>query len=372
MKKVIVAGASGLVGSAAIEHFSRLEDWEVVGISRRKPKSIHADATNISHLSLDLTDAAACDEALAQHEDATHLVYAAVWEHVGDVVEGWQTQSQMETNRTMLTNFLEPLEKAAKKLEHVSLLQGGKAYGVHTFWPEKAMSTPARESEPRHPHQNFYWLQQDYLVDKQKGKAWNWTIFRPQIIFGDPVGSNLSVLAVIGAYAALEREAGRGLAFPGGAPYPLELIDVDLIADALIWAATSPSAQNEIFNIANGDVVVWENVWPVIADAMGMDVAAPRPHSLHAELSQREGEWAALVKRHDLAAPASLTEFIGGSTALTDWTFACGTTVSPPPILLSTIKLRQAGFPGCIDSEVMLRKWIKRLQELRLIPSRTI
>jgi NAD dependent epimerase/dehydratase family len=38
-RTVLVAGASGLVGSAAVRHFAQLPDWEVIGVSRRPPRS---------------------------------------------------------------------------------------------------------------------------------------------------------------------------------------------------------------------------------------------------------------------------------------------------------------------------------------------
>jgi len=39
-KKMLVAGASGLVGFAAVKHFAQLEDWDVVGVSRRIPDGL--------------------------------------------------------------------------------------------------------------------------------------------------------------------------------------------------------------------------------------------------------------------------------------------------------------------------------------------
>ena len=36
--KVLVAGASGLVGYAAVRHFASLPDWDVVAVSRRAPE----------------------------------------------------------------------------------------------------------------------------------------------------------------------------------------------------------------------------------------------------------------------------------------------------------------------------------------------
>jgi hypothetical protein len=47
-----------------------------------------------------------------------------------------------------------------------------------------------------------------------------------------------------------------------------------------------------------------------------------------------------------------------------------GTTGVRMPALVSTIKLRQAGFAEMMDSEVMLRKWFRAMQERRLLPPR--
>ena len=33
-KKLLVAGARGIVGRSTVNHFSKLKDWDVVGLSR--------------------------------------------------------------------------------------------------------------------------------------------------------------------------------------------------------------------------------------------------------------------------------------------------------------------------------------------------
>ena len=78
-KKMLVAGASGLVGFAAVKHFAQLEDWDVVGISRRIPSGLE-DATIIS---VDLQNKAQCAEVFGQMSDVTHVVYAALYEKPG-------------------------------------------------------------------------------------------------------------------------------------------------------------------------------------------------------------------------------------------------------------------------------------------------
>jgi nucleoside-diphosphate-sugar epimerase len=365
--KILIAGATGNVGSGALRHFASLPEWEVVSVSRRTPPGLDGDANGTQHISVDLADKARCAEVFGAMDDVTHVIYAAVFEKP-DVVEGWRARDQIERNGAMLSNLFDPLEAASAGLRHISVLEGTKAYGIHVHWPAEPFSTPAREREPRHPHENFYWLHEDYIRAKREGKQWRWTVWRPQLIVGDPVGSNLSVIAVIGAYAALERAAGRDLAYPGGPAYPVEAIDVDILAHAMEWATTTDASHDETFNINNGDVFQWPNVWPAIADELGMRIGQPKPQSMSATMPQRDAEWARVVAEHDLAAPTSLAEFIGLSTGLADFTFAYGSEHTPPPNLVSTIKLRQAGFAECIDTEDMLRKWIARLQELRYIP----
>ncbi len=360
-KKVLIAGASGLVGSAAVRHFARLSDWDVVGVSRRTPEGV-AGATFIS---VDLTDERQCAEVFGRMTDVTHVVYAAVSEQPG-LVAGWKDREQMRLNLTMLTNLFAPLEAAATDLQQVSLLQGTKAYGAHIG----RIALPARERAPRHQHENFYWLQEDYLRERQQGKPWRWTIWRPQLVFGDAVGSNLNVIPAIGVYAAVRREAGLPLSFPGGPSFACEAIDADLLAQAMAWATTTPAAGNEIFNITNGDVFAWPEVWPVVAEALGMEVGPPEPQSLVQEMPKHAAAWAEIVRKHQLRAPADMQAFVGASFGLTDFSFAYGVDHTPPPILVSTIKLRQAGFHVCMDTEDMLRKWFRRFQDLRLLPPR--
>ncbi len=357
-RKILIAGASGLVGYAAVRHFARLEGWEVVAVSRRSP----APVEGASFMSVDLLDARRCEEVFSQMSDVTHVVFAAVNEKP-NLLEGWLERKQMEVNLSMLRNLFDPLHKVAKNLKHVTVMQGTKAYGAHIG----PMATPARERAPRHPHENFYWLQEDYIREKQAGRPWAWTILRPQLVVGEAVGSNLNVIPAIGVYAAVWKEAGRPLSFPGGPPYLFELVDVDLLARSMEWAATTPACRNQHFNITNGDVFQWSEVWPTVADALGMQVGPPEPLSLVKEMPKHAAEWAAIVKKYGLAAPADMHEFVGESFGLADFAFASGAH-EVHPILVSTIKARQAGFHDCIDSEDLLRKCFRRFQELNLLP----
>src|SRR6185369_15444327 len=359
-RKILVAGASGLVGFAAVQHFARLPDWEVVGVSRRIPPGLEGATL----LSVDLSDQARCAEVFGRMSDVTHVVYAALYEKPG-LVQGWRERDQMETNLAMLRNLFAPLEKVAKNLQHVSLLQGTKAYGVHL----EPFPVPARERWPRHQHENFYWLQEDYLRERQQGKEWHWTVWRPQLILGESLGSQMNVIPAIGVYAALRREAGLPLSFPGGASFVLEAIDADILARACAWATTTPASHNEIFNVTNGDVFVWPNVWPAIADALGFAPGEHVPLRLDSEIRPQEAAWTDIRAAHGLKS-GTLKEFVGLSFEYADYTMGYGRDRPGPPAIVSTIKLMQAGFCEVMDTEMMFRRAFAEMQAKKLLPPR--
>jgi nucleoside-diphosphate-sugar epimerase len=358
--KVAIFGATGVVGYAAAEHFAALPGWEVVAVSRRT-----VDVPGTAHVRVDLTDRTATGGALRSKAftGTTHVVFAALQESA-DLISGWHDPELMARNLHMFRNALEPLAVSGS-LRHVSLLQGAKAYGLHVG----RTPVPAKERAPRDAHENFYFLQEDTLRGLAEGAEWSWSILRPQVVFGESIGSPMNLLPAIGVYAAIEREHGRPLAFPGGPPGVHEAVDARLLARSLAWAAVAPEARGEAFNITNGDVFAWQDVWATIADAFGMEAGQAAPQRLADTMPPRREEWAAVVDRYGLRAPRDMAGFVGASWVYADLLF--GTLGARTlPALLSTVKVRHAGFGDCIDTEDMFREWVERLQERRLLPPR--
>jgi nucleoside-diphosphate-sugar epimerase len=356
---VLIVGASGVIGACAAEHFSALPNWRVLGVSRRPPDPSPA---GYEHVALDLTDAAACRAAADRFGAVTHLVYAALFEKPG-LVPGWFERDQMQTNLAMMRNLMDPLLARATALRHVSVLQGTKAYGAHVH----PLAVPAREDSARDPHDNFYWLQEDYVRSSAEGASWNFTIWRPQVVFGGATGVAMNLIPILGAYGAICRELGRPFICPGAHNHVIEAVDGDLIAAALAWAAEGSAAAGQTFNITNGDVFVWENVWPTIAAALGLEPAFGDPVQLSAFLLEHAELWDRIVAKHNLK-PIAMADLVGQSHHYADFLFAWGREGPLPPALVSTIKLRQAGFGDCIDTQAMFLKWFGRLAERRVIP----
>jgi len=356
MKKVLIVGGLGAVGQCALEHFESKPDWQIVGVSRRKPPF----PTRAEWVSVDLRDRADCEAKLSGLRGITHIAYTAVYEKP-HVTNGWSEMDHVEINLAMLQNCVEVVERASPELKHITIMQGTKAYGGHLG----PFRQPARESDARYMGPNFYYNQMDWLADRQQGKAWSWTILRPQIVCGIALGSPLNIVSAIGVYAAISREYGMPLRFPGGAARIGEATDARLIARAMEWAGTHDSAANQVFNITNGDVYTWENVWPRIAELFGMEMAPPHPFSLARVMPQNEPIWDRVVARHGLL-PNRYQEIVPS------WQFAdflLGYGQRPNSHHMSTIKIRQAGFADCIDSEDMFVELVGELQRRRILPA---
>ena len=176
----------------------------------------------------------------------------------------------------------------------------------------------------------------------------------------------MNMLAALGAYGALMKTKGDKLHWPGGVSGVQEAIDADLLADAILFSLDNDSFSDETFNITNGDVFQWENVWPSVARALAMEPGDPRPQRL-SQTCYDETAWAQIVSQHGLR-PHSLKELVGDSFYYADALFNASGERPPPPALVSTIKLRQAAFHDCIDTEDMLVKWLTRLRQMRLLP----
>jgi nucleoside-diphosphate-sugar epimerase len=357
-RTVLVAGASGLVGTAAARAF-RAAGWRVIAVSRREPELLAG--LGCEHVALDLNDAAACQSAAARFADVTHVVYAAVYELPG-LLAGWVDPQQIETNGAMLRHLLDPL-LAHGTVEHVTLLQGTKAYGGHV----QALRIPARERQPRVEHPNFYWVQEDYVRAAAARHGLRFTILRPQLIVGPNHGVVMNPLPVIGVYAALRTAEGAPFSYPGGPDWVWEMVDAGLVGRAALWAADAPAAVGETFNITNGEVFCWRDLWPAMAETLGVRTGPEMPCALAEWLPARAALWDHVVQTRRLQ-PVTLPALLGESHFYTDLCLAVGARSAPPPTFVSTVRIRQAGFTEAVDTEASVCGWLQDLIDRRILP----
>jgi nucleoside-diphosphate-sugar epimerase len=320
--KVLVAGASGLIGVAAIEAFLSA-GWDVVGISRRKPAL--PSGRSFDFISVDLRDEHAAREALSSLSDVTHVAYAAIYENANDLVSGWSNADQIAVNNAMLRNVIEPLISGKSALKHVSILQGTKAYGVHLH----PIAIPARESDPRDDHANFFFDQQDYIREMGAKHGFTYTVLRPQLVTGETPGA--------------------------------------LVGEVMLWAAQAPQAANEIFNVTNGDVFEWRSAWPAMAETLGVEPGPDEPTSLAAYIRDNADVWSKIVAKYGLAG-SDLRSFVGQGDQHADFAFAYGAPAGPVAFV-STIKLRKAGFNAAVDTQEAFSAALQSLIDRKLLPA---
>jgi nucleoside-diphosphate-sugar epimerase len=102
-------------------------------------------------------------------------------------------------------------------------------------------------------------------------------------------------------YAAIRREKREPFSFPGGPSFVWEAADAGLVADVMVWAAESPQAANEAFNITNGDVFEWRSVWPALATTLGVQLGPDEPISVADYLADKADLWDEIVAKYACA-----------------------------------------------------------------------
>ena len=348
LKKALVIGATGVVGRYLLKHLVESGGWDIVAVSRRQPDI----PGNYAHIAADLTDPADCKAKLAPLEDLTHVFYAAYLEK--------QTPSeQVAVNLGMLVNLLDAIEPAATGLEHINLVEGSKWYGSH-LGPYK---TPAKESDPRLAQTMFYYDQQDFLEARQKGRRWGWSAIRPHTICGFAVGNPMNMTTVIAVYAVICKELGLPLSHPGKpANYRTlyQATDSALIARAMVWMSTSPQGRNQAFNITNGDLFRWEQLWPKIARFFDMEIGPQKNISLQQFMADKAPVWDRIVKKYGLK-PYAFEEIAA-------WKFGDFVFSAEWDVISDLGKARRAGWCEALDSEDMFLRLFAEFRRERIIP----
>lgn len=345
----LIPGVSGVVGRGQARYLATQKEWEVIGLARRQP----AQPPGYPVIAVDLADAAACRAELGGMGKVTHVLYCARASHTAS------TKEPIDLNAAMLRNVIDAVEPVARGLQHVHLVQGSKYYGSD-LGPYK---TPAREADPRITETNWYYAQEDFINERSRGKAWRWSASRPHAICDSDPGIARSIPKVIAVYAAIAKELGQPLNFPGSAAnfHALyQCVDATLLARAIEWMSTAPACANQAFNVTNGDFIRWANVWPRFAEYFGMQAGPVKTVNLAQTMADKAPVWERIVARHRLK-PVPYEE-----TAL--WSYGDFVFAPGYDIMSDTLKLRQTGFGECLDTEKMFFDLFGKFRAARVIP----
>lgn len=358
-QRALIVGASGLIGDACMRAFVE-GGHDVITMSRRP--ITNAASSVVRQILIDVYERSAVADAIANLGRVDFIVYAAVYEQ-SNLVQGWTSVDQMRVNLDMLSNVLDPLERMGAT-PHVTLLQGTKAYGVHLH----PIPLPARESAPRDPHESFYWLQEDYLRERADRLGWGWTILRPVHVVGPAVGVAYSTPPVIGAFAELCRQLNMPFGFPAGDHRTVkQVVDARLVGRAAEWTATTEASWGEHYNLTNGEVFSWRDIWPSLSRMLNIDCNEIEPLSMSVFLPAQGATWAAIARRYDLVMP-NINEVIGKSHMYADYTFAYEAEAARVPAVVSDVKIRRAGFPDVYETEESFQYAFDTLVERGVLP----
>jgi nucleoside-diphosphate-sugar epimerase len=347
-RTALITGATGVVGRYLLKHLVQTGGWDIVAVSRRTPDV----EGKYEHLAADLADPSDCRRKLARMNDVSHVFFAAY-------LEKPTPQEAVAANLGMLRNLVDAIEPAAANLQHINLVEGSKWYGSH-LGPYK---TPAKESDPRVSQTMFYYDQQDFLEERQRGKRWTWSAIRPHTICGFAVGNPMNLTMVIAVYAAICKELGLPLSHPGKpANYHTlyQATDSALLSRAMVWMATSPQCGNQAVNVTNGDLFRWSSLWPRIAQFFGMEAGPQRHINLEQFMADKAPVWERIVRKHGLK-PYRFEEIAA-------WKFGDFVFSMEWDIVSDMVKARSAGWCEALDTEEMFLRLFGEFRQNRIIP----
>ena len=288
----LVVGASGIVGSAT----TRLlldEGWQVAALSRNPSAS-----DGVIPVAADLQDPASLKQAL-ENLKPTH-VFITTWSRQATEAEN------IRVNAAMVRNVLEALS-AHKSVKHVALVTGLKHYlgPFEAYGKGTLPQTPFRESQGRLDVENFYYAQEDEVFAAAERDGFTWSVHRPHTVTGVAVGNAMNMATTLAVYASVCKATGRPFVFPGSRVQwdsLTDMTDARQLARQQLWAATTPAAANQAFNVTNGDVFRWSWMWGQIADYFGLHAAAfpPQVSPLETQMADDQAAWKDIVREHDL------------------------------------------------------------------------
>ena len=81
-----------------------------------------------------------------------------------------------------------------------------------------------------------------------------------------------------------------------------DMTDAGLLAQHLVWAATTPAAADTAFNVVNGDVFRWRWLWPLLAARLGVDAEGSEgePRPLEEQMADAAATWSRIAERDGL------------------------------------------------------------------------
>jgi nucleoside-diphosphate-sugar epimerase len=261
----------GILGREIVRELGQhRQQWPTIHALSRSKKEEYPD--NVIHNHIDL-QSSPDDMANDLKSVRGEYVFFAAYLAQDKEDDAW------EVNGRMLSNFLAALEKtgAINDIKRFILVCGAKQYGVHLGMPKQPMQedAPWLTDTSKWPP-NFYYNQQNILHKFCQQHSKEWVVTYPNDVIGFATGNFMNLSSAIALYALVSKELSNdGLVFPGSPDFYTKFdtfTSSKLHAEFCAWAALEPRAANQAFNVVNGDVESWQNLWPKVAEYFGSKV----------------------------------------------------------------------------------------------------
>ena len=352
-RRALVVGASGISGQAVCRELIA-QGWEVFGLNRSP-----IPLAGVTAIPADLLRPETLESLAELRPEA---VFVTTWMRMETEAEN------IRVNRLAMANLLAALAPAGT-VAHIALMTGLKHYlgPFEAYASGASADTPFHEEEPRIEIPNFYYAQEDELFAAAERLGFTWSTHRAHTVIGFATGNAMNMALTLGAYAEICRETGAPFIFPGSETQwngVTDVTDVDLLAEQMVWAATTPAAANTAFNITNGDVFRWRWMWPRIAEHFDVpwEGHSGEDRPLEPRMTGATDVWARIVAQHDLVEP--------DLTRVASWWHSDSDLGRPIECFADMRRSRERGFDR---TRVSLRSFLEafdRYREAGILPTR--
>src|ERR1700694_1268476 len=202
-RQILLVGSYAALSTAVVAAVAENPQWGITTAARRPVPTYRAQAAP-PHVSVDLMDREGATKAFSSLDKVTDLVFAAY-------VEKPTMAETVEPNARMLKNTLDALAARDVPLQRIVLAGGAKSYGFSLG----AFNAPAKETQPRLIAPIHYHQQEDITAAWAEKNGASWTVLRPHLVMGPSLNSPMNLVTSLGTYAAMSRELGVPLRFPG-------------------------------------------------------------------------------------------------------------------------------------------------------------
>ena len=225
----LITGANGISGFGTLRVLLQSpQRWSrIYALSRRPPPKemmnllSEDQRSRVQHVAVDFLDAPEKIASSLQSANVKKVDYVFFYSYLQPPPPKgsapWSNaQELVDVNSALLRNFLGALDHAELIPKRFVLQTGAKNYGAHLG----TIRAPAVESDPqpKHLESNFYYPQEDMLFAfcrKHANNGIGWNVIRPAWILGAVNNAAMNALAPFAIYAAVCKERGTVMEFPG-------------------------------------------------------------------------------------------------------------------------------------------------------------